>query len=163
MLRLDAPVPIGSGHEGILLLRNFYPPEDGFVWSSRRWCEIVFAFEPDDAVGMDEVLLAIDVNAFQRPFLAPGVDLLVHLNGLRLGGAIIQRRQVVEFPVAASVLAHERNVLALDVPDAASPAEYGGDDTRLLGLQLFSVGILGTDSAVMPDRLPQRDRMRARA
>ncbi len=163
MLRLDAPVPIGAGHEDVLLLRNFHPPEDGFAWSSRRWCEIVFSLNPDDAEGMDEVVLAIDVNAFQRPFLAPGVDLLVHLNGLRLGGAIIHRRQMVEFPVPASLLTRERNVLALDVPDAASPAEYGGDDTRLLGLQLFSVGILGIDPAELPDEPPQRDRVRARA
>lgn len=163
MLTLGAPVLIGTAHEELLTLRNFHPPEDGFAWSSRRWCEVIFACELDDAEGMDEVLLAFDVNAFQRASLAPGVDIIVYLNGTRVGGAVVERRQMVEFFIPTSLFAINENILALDVPDAAIPAEYGGDDTRLLGLQLFSVGIFGNAPAMTKDQRPRRDTVSSRA
>lgn len=163
MLQLGAPVLIGAGHEELLLLRNFHPPEDGFAWSSRRWCEIDFAFDPAEVESLDEVLLGLDLNAFPRPHHAIGADLFVHLNGLRLGAAAIYGRQTLEFALPASLLTGARNVLAMDTPDAASPAEFGGEDSRLLGLQLFSVGILDAPMAAAGKSQRRRDRSRVRA
>lgn len=140
MLRLGRPVRIGEAHEAALALRNFHPAEDGFAWSAGRWCEVEFAW---DLVGAPRpLLLELDVNAFRDAHLLPAPDLLVYLNGLRIGSLTLPMRQLATFPIAATVLQAERNVLVLDAPDAARPIEFGREDARLLGVQLFSLAVV---------------------
>lgn len=140
MLRLGSPVRIGEEHEATFALRNFHPAEDGFAWSAGRWCEIEFAWEP--AGRPRQLLLELDVNAFRDAHLLPAPDLFVYLNGLRIGSLTLPMRQLAAFPIAATLLQPDRNVLVLDAPDAARPIEFGREDGRLLGVQLFSLAVV---------------------
>ena len=140
MLRLGSPVRIGEEHEAALALRNFHPTEDGFAWSAGRWCEVEFAWAPPGRPR--PLLLELDVNAFRDANLLPAPDLLIYLNGLRIGSLTLPMRQLATFPIPATLLQEERNVLVLDAPDAARPVEFGRKDARLLGVQLFSVAVV---------------------
>lgn len=140
MMRFGAPVQFGEGHEEWLELRNFHPPEPGgFSWSAGRWCEVSFPMDPAALGPQGHVLLELDFDAFRQPPILRTQDVLVYLNGLRLGALVLRGRQQASFRLRRSTLEATENVLAVDVPDAARPVDFGHTDGRLLGLKLFSM------------------------
>jgi len=145
MVRLGTAVRVGEGHEAVLTLTNFHPPEDGFAWSAGRWCEVEFDFQEDGT--HPTLTLELDVNAFRDPQLLPAPDLFVYLNGRRIGSLTLPARQVAAFRIPSALLQPEGNVLVLDALDAARPVEFGREDGRLLGVQLFALAVLAETGA----------------
>ena len=140
MLRLASPVEIGSAQAEALVLRNFHPPEPGgFVWSAGRWCEVEFAFDHSALPPRGDPVLTLDLDVFRHPPLLAAQDLFIYLNGLRLGALTVEGRQRASFRLRRATLQREANLLAIDAPQAARPADFGDPDGRLLGVKLFSL------------------------
>ncbi len=127
-------------------LRNFWPPEDGFVWSAGKWCEVAFEFQVDLARRGDSGELVLDLDAFRAPPGLEAQNVMIYLNGLRIGSRRIVKRTTAFFEFNPATL-KRANVLVFDTPEAASPATFSGTDTRLLGLQMFSFQIRYYESA----------------
>jgi len=125
-------------------LTNFYPPETGFVWSSHKWCEIRFDVDPEAlsaSHGSHETALdiALDLDVFKAPPDFEGQDVLLYVNGARLGSRFVKGRITVMLIVPLYLVRARANVITIDTPDAARPIQHGFNDTRQLGIQLFSV------------------------
>jgi len=118
-------------------LDGFWPAEDGFVWSKGKWSEIRFPFEKDNLTEHSDLIMDLDVFKPEDG----GQNVLIYLNGLRVGSKFIKNRItcVISFP--SSILRKDNNVLTLDTPDAMIPADFGIADTRQLGVQLYSIQI----------------------
>ena len=129
------------GENSSLALRNFSEPEDGFVWSHGKWCEIVFEFA--DAASAKDALadLVLDLDVFHAPPEFTHQSVLIYLNGLRIASSYIGRRTTYLAPFAISLLKPCENVLTIDTPDVVDPRKYGIEDDRYLGIQLFSLQI----------------------
>ncbi|MBX9700256.1 MAG: hypothetical protein K2X74_12520 [Acetobacteraceae bacterium] len=125
------------------VLRNFHPIEPGgFAWSAGRWCELEFVCgAPGATDAAAERALVLDLDVFRHPPLLPSQDVLLYLNGLRLGAVTIRRRQTASFRLLDNALQPGVNRLTIDTPDASRPSEFGQPDTRLLGVQLFSLAL----------------------
>ena len=145
MLAFDRSVTFREGQDLDVALRNFWPPEGLWAWSSGKWAEINFAFDfrsrPPD--GLAELI--IDLDVFKYKDKHPGQNVLIYLNGLRVGSLYCTRRAAVVFTFNARILSRDDNVLTLDTPDAARPSEFGSADQRMLGVQLFSAQIRMVD------------------
>lgn len=129
-----------TGDPAGLALRNFHPPEpEGFAWSAGRWCELEFVVDPAGLGPGAALALALDLDVFRHPPLLPSQDLLVFLNGLRLGAVTVTHRQLASFRLRPGLLEVGPNRLTIDTPEAARPVEFGQGDTRLLGVKLFSL------------------------
>ncbi len=141
MLTFDNDLSFTRGEEPDAALRSFWAPEDGFVWSKGKWCEITFAFDTPAKVAFLFAELILDLDVFKKPEELPGQNVLVYLNGLRIGSSFVTRRlnQISSFD--PKILRPIDNVLILDTPESASPQQFGRDDGRVLGVQLFSVQI----------------------
>ncbi len=134
-----------------IVLRNFYAPEDGFVWSSGPWCEVAFlaggAPAPRGAGrarrrgGDDETVLVLDLDVFRAPPHFNGQNVLVYLNGLRVHSALVLGRMNLVVDLGTEGLAAAQNVLTLDLPDATRPADFGLEDERRLGVKIFSLAL----------------------
>jgi len=143
MLAFQKPFFVSNQSDFGLDLHNFWEPEGNFAWSTGRWCEIVFSFA-DVESGARSFDLMLDVNVFNDGERLVGQNILTYLNGLRIGSVFLKSRSVLVLPCDASILRKNDNILTFDTPDATSPAEFGEADTRVLGLQLFSVQLQKT-------------------
>jgi len=142
MLAIDQPLQFGADTIGTTTLRNCAPPEDGFVWSSGRWCEIEFELDLDRAArSRDAVEFAVDLDVFKFPPAFPGQNVMTYLNGLRVASTFVTGRTALTFQVKPGMLLPAGNILTFDTPDAVRPSEFGVEDDRVLGLQIFSVAI----------------------
>lgn len=142
MLAIDQPLQFGADTIGTVILRNCAPPEDGFVWSSGRWCEIEFELDLDrTARARNAVEFAVDLDVFKFPPAFPGQNVMTYLNGLRVGSTFVTGRTALTFQVKPGLLLPAGNVLTFDTPDAVRPSEFGVEDDRVLGLQIFSVAV----------------------
>jgi len=129
----DAPVPA--------VLRNFYAPEDSFVWSTSRWSEITFAFSGSPAKTKKFADFILDFDVFKTGENFEGQNVLIYVNGLRVGSHFIARRTTVVASIESTLLKPTENVLTFDTPDARNPTEFGISDNRVLGIQLFSLQV----------------------
>ncbi|HYZ30948.1 MAG TPA: hypothetical protein VE684_01550 [Crenalkalicoccus sp.] len=142
MLAFETPILFGTAMDEAVRLRNFSPPEDGFIWSGGKWCEVEFDADLGRALrGRTTVEFMIDLDVFKFPPAFPGQNLLVYMNGLRIASSFITTRTVLTMPVRPAVVQPTGNVLVLDIPDAIRPSEFGLEDDRLLGAQLFSLAV----------------------
>jgi len=139
MLTFNNSVVFEKDKPSVVLLRNFYQPEGGFVWATSRWCEIVFACAEKPPRAESQVDLVLDMDVFKMPPDFNGQSVLVYLNGLRIGSLDVERRGTMLVPFNSSLLKAEENVLTFDTPDVASPRQFGLDDDRKLSVQLFSL------------------------
>ncbi len=122
-------------------LRNFSDPEDGFVWSNGRWCEIVFSFTDDKKVTATVADLMVELDAFKVPPDFPGQDVFIYLNGLRVASLFVNRRLTILGTFNRSFLRANENVITIDTPDVANPRDHGVEDDRKLGVQIFNIKI----------------------
>jgi hypothetical protein len=141
MLTYDNSIAFAKGKETPVALRNFYPPEDGFIWSSAHWSEITFEFSATAGRGKKNADVILDFDVFKKEKLVEGQNTLIYLNGLRVGSHYITRRTTVVIPIDSALLKPAENVLTFDTPDSRKPSEFGGSDERQLGIQLFSMQI----------------------
>jgi hypothetical protein len=140
MQSFESSVTFSADEDSGVSLRNFWATEDGFVWSTGRWCEITFAF---DNGGRPPLLadLIIDVDAFRHAPKLEGQNALLYLNGLRIASFYVLRRTTYYASFDPRQLKSADNVLTIDTPDVACPRDFGSDDGRLLGIKLFSLQI----------------------
>lgn len=141
MRTFEDSVTFTAGTDPGVSLRNFWPPEDGFVWSTGIWSEITFAFTPSARQPAPLADLILDMDVFKKPDHLEAQNVLLYLNGLRIGSYYVQRRTTYFAAFDPKILRPADNVLTLDTPDVASPSEFGGSDSRKLGVQLFSLQI----------------------
>jgi len=142
MLAIDQPLQFGADTIGTTILRSCAPPEDGFVWSSGRWCEIEFELDLDRAARSSAAVeFAVDLDVFKFPPAFPGQNVMTYMNGLRVASTFVTGRTALTFPVKPGLLLPAGNILTFDTPDAVRPSEFGVEDDRVLGLQIFSVAI----------------------
>ncbi|QLH71662.1 hypothetical protein [Rhodopseudomonas palustris] len=145
MLNFKNSLSIADGGLPDDALRNFWGVEKGFVWSKGRWCEIAFGFDLAELNGTQLCDLILDIDVFRHEGRLDGQNLLIYLNGLRIGSLYCTQFCTVVFPFEASLLKADENILTIDTPDAESPSTLGKGDSRTLGLQLFSVQIRRVD------------------
>jgi len=141
MLTYDNSVRFEKGRAPTVSLRNFYPPEDGFVWSSSRWSEIKFEFAATAGRDKKNVDVILDFDVFKVDGYMDGQNALIYLNGLRVGSHYISRRTAIIIPIDTALLKPSENVLTFDTPDSRIPSDFGIADKRQLGIQLFSIQI----------------------
>jgi hypothetical protein len=141
MLTFDNFITFIRDEDPPVSLRNFWETEDGFVWSKGRWSEATFAFDLPHRPVTTMAELILDLDVYKHADSLPGQNVLVYLNGLRVGSSFVTRRFNYIAPFDPSILRASENTLVLDTPDAASPKDHGLTDARQLGVQLFSVQI----------------------
>jgi hypothetical protein len=122
-------------------LRNFWPPESGFIWSTGKWSEVIFPFNSGSREAPSEADLIIDMDVLRRPTQLDAQHVFLYLNGLRLGSYFVQRRATFFATFNSRILKSTGNVLIFDTPDVASPSMFGELDKRQLAVQLFSLQI----------------------
>jgi hypothetical protein len=144
MLTFDNSVTFLKGKEPDVTLRNFWEPENGFVWSTGKWCEVHFAFDRGAKAAGPGADLILDIDAFKAPERLVGQNFMLYLNGLRIGSHYCVKRTTFIASFETELLTEANNVLTLDTPDAVVPKEYGLQDSRLLGVQLFSLQVRRT-------------------
>ena len=125
-------------------LSNFYPPETGFVWSTQKWCEVRFniptaTLSVTDEIHEPSLKVTLDIDVFKTQPNLVGQNVFFYLNGLRVGSRFVTSRITVSLRVQLQYVRYGVNVITIDTPDSARPAVHGIEDTRLLGIQLFSV------------------------
>jgi hypothetical protein len=125
-------------------LTSFYEPEDGFVWSNGLWCEIALpvpATPPAKAADTGKIPLdiAIDLAVFKTSPELEGQNVLFYANGLRLASRFVTHRVTIMLELPAAFIREDENIITIDTPNAAFPTTYGFNDTRQLGIQLFSL------------------------
>jgi hypothetical protein len=141
VLTFDNSVTFSEGNTPVVGLKNFWEPEDGFVWSTGKWCEIGFPFQFKGRESTDVADLMLEVDSFKVEDGLVGQNLLVYLNGLRVGSYFCTSRAIYIATFDAKLLKASENILTIDTPDSASPRDFGMTDNRLLGLKLFSLQI----------------------
>lgn len=120
-------------------LRGFWQPEQTFVWSRGKTCELIFDFEEPNAYPYSDFIF--DADCF-RPEDEDAKLLVFYLNGLRVSAKEISFRSTFAITVRTSILLKIGNNLTIDTPNADSPARVGiSEDIRVLGIQLFSLRI----------------------
>ncbi|MGJ5206472.1 hypothetical protein [Bradyrhizobium sp. HKCCYLR20261] len=141
MLTFQSSLTFTKGVQPEEGLRNFWGPEDGFVWSSGKWCELSFAFDAKGVAANALCDLILDLDVYKHGEELKGQNLMFYFNGLRIGSLYCTKRSTVVFSFDAGLLKAEENVLTIDSPEAASPSQFGSQDSRTLGVQLFSLQI----------------------
>lgn len=141
VLNFDNALTFKTGEEPEAALQNFWPPEESWVWSTGRWSEINFAFDLGLRPPSGTVELILDLDVFRRQEKYPGQNILIYLNGLRIGSLYCTHRMIVAFAFDAKILNRAENALTIDTPDSTMPSVFGGADGRVLGAQIFSVRI----------------------
>lgn len=141
MLDWRNSVSFKRGENSPFALRNFSEPEDGFVWSHGKWCEIVFEFAgaASDNDGLAD--LVVDLDVFHAPPDVTHQSVLIYLNGLRIASSYIGRRTTYLASFDRKLLKRSENVLTIDTPDVVDPRQFGVYDERKLGIQLFSLQV----------------------
>jgi len=141
MLTFENFITFVKNEDPPVVLRNFWEPEDGFVWSKGKWSETTFAFDLPRKPFMVPAELILDLDVFKTGEGFPGQNVLIYLNGLRLGSSFVTRRFNYIAPFDPAILRSSENTLILDTPDSASPKDHGMADSRQLGVQLFSMQV----------------------
>ncbi len=139
MLNYKNSVSFIKGETPFVLLRNYYEPEDGFVWSTSKWSEIIFAFSAEGPPKARSSDLILDLDVFRAPPDLPHQTVKIYLNGWRIGSRDVTDRTTALIPFYPALLKPIENVLTFDTPDASVPATFGVPDERRLGIQLFSL------------------------
>jgi hypothetical protein len=145
MLNFENSATFLAGKEPSVSLRNFWAPENGFVWSTGKWCEVSFPFDTGARPPFGLADLVMDVDTFKYEDKLRGQNVAVYLNGLRIGSLYCTRRVTSIFQFDAKTLTKTENTITLDTPDSTRPEEFGLRDGRLLGLQLYSLQIRRAD------------------
>ena len=141
MLTYSNSVTFKKGKTPPIEMKNFFEPEDGFIWSESKWSEIYFSFSADTTRTVKSVDFLIELDVFKFPPELSGQDVLVYLNGLRLASSMLTKQSTLCLNFAASLLRPTENVLVFDTPDATKPSKFGLQDGRQLGIQLFSLQV----------------------
>ena len=141
MLTFENSLTFSSNEEPDAQLRNFWGAENGFIWSSGQWCELTFSFDTKSADKNGLLDLILDIDVFKNGDELKGQNVLLYLNGLRIGSLFCTKRSTMVFSFDARLLKAEENVFTMDTPDATSPSLFGSKDTRTLGVQLFSMQV----------------------
>ena len=68
-------------------------------------------------------------------------DVLVYLNGYRVGSFTVPRRAIYIATFDPKILRPVANKLTFDTPNAHSPSIYGSGDSRVPGMQLYSMQV----------------------
>jgi hypothetical protein len=144
MLTYDNAVHFVKGEPAPVALRNFFPPENGFIWSASRWSEITFKFSATPASAKKYADVILDFDVFKMVGHVDGQNVLIYLNGLRVGSHYITERTTLAIRIDAKMLKPGENVLTFDTPDNNKPSEFGIPDERKLGIQLFAMQIRPT-------------------
>ncbi|WP_137176383.1 hypothetical protein [Roseomonas sp. AR75] len=118
---------------------GFSTPENGFIWQVGRFGEVIFDFESPSRCGTPEAELIVELDAYCGAPREAGQNVLVYLNGYRLGSVLLTRSRVLLRRFDWHLLRRKGNVLTLDAPDAARPTSPGTQDTRVLGARLLSL------------------------
>jgi hypothetical protein len=139
VLTFNSSVSFLKGKVPPVILRNFFPPEDGFVWSTSTWSEVIFSFSDSTLPNGRSADLILDLDVFKAPPALPHQTVLIYLNGLRIGSRDVSRRATVVFTFNPALLKATENVLTFDTPKASMPSNFGVSDGRCLGMQLFSL------------------------
>lgn len=124
-----------------VVLRNFHPPEEGYVWSDSKWCEIVFPFSAGTTRVPKAADLILDLDVYKAPPEFPGQTLMTYLNGMRIGQFDVKGHQTFVVPISTALLREQENSLVIDTPMSNTPSSFGVKDERVLGVQVFSVQI----------------------
>jgi hypothetical protein len=148
MLTFDNSVTFAKDKEPDVSLRNFSDPEDGFIWSTGKWCEIVFSFE-EKTKGSGSLLnnansfaeLIFDLDAFRVDEAYEGQNFSIFFNGLRVKSVYCKSRVTSIVSFNAKLLKPTDNNITIDTPDAVQPSKFGVGDNRILGVKLFSLQI----------------------
>ncbi len=141
MQSFDDIVTFSASEDPGVAMRNFWPPETGFIWSNGKWCEITFAFDSGLGALPAQADLILDIDVFKKEHHLDAQNVLVYLNGLRIASYYVQRRTTYFASFDPNLLKPSDNVLTLDTPDAVRPNVFGSSDNRMLGAQLFSLQI----------------------
>ena len=150
VLRENTIVSFMKDEDIAIDLRNFWPAEDGFVWSEGKWCEITFDYDLSNATGQDSGELILDISSFIHPPQLEGQNVHFYLNGLRIGSRQLTKRITAFIDLPAGLL-RQHNTLIIDTPDASAPSQFGLGDNRVLGIQLFTFQVrLITSSDTAP-------------
>jgi hypothetical protein len=138
-MRLGQVVNFTRDVELPFTLKNFWACETSFVWSTKKWCELLFDLE--DKLPLSGGELSVDLDAFRPGDRLNGQNVFSYLNGLRIGSHYIDRRKTILIHLEFGLLKPSGNALVFDTPDACAPSEFGSPDKRQLGIQLFSLCI----------------------
>ncbi len=141
MLTFKNSIEFAKGKAPAVLLKNFYEPENGFVWSTSIWAEIVFAFSDGVSPKDRAADLILDLDVFKAPPTLPSQSVKFYLNGLRVGSRDVAARTMAIVSFQSGILKPTDNVLTLDTPQATMPNKFSIEDGRCLGVQLFSMQI----------------------
>jgi hypothetical protein len=141
MLTHDNSIQFVKDEAPPVSLRNFFPPENGFVWSTSYWSDITFAFSPTPAGVYKAAEFTLDFDVFKMGGHIDGQNVLIYLNGLRVASHYITQRTTVVIRLDPALLEPTDNVITFDTPDSRKPSEFGLPDERRLGVQLFSMQI----------------------
>jgi hypothetical protein len=141
MLTFTNSVTFVRGEMPPVVLRNFHEPEDGFVWGTSRWAEIIFPFSNKEGMTELRADLVLDLDVFKSPPELKYQTILIYLNGLRIGSLDIYDRSTSVVPFGFNLLKQAENILTFDTPNATVPHQFGIPDDRLLSIQLFSLQI----------------------
>jgi len=120
-------------------LNGWASPEDQFTWTGASEAALRFDLPASPKRART---LRICAGAFCSA-QQPAQRVLVSLDNQKLGELQVSetREYTLQIP-AKSLISETRHQLKFSLPDATSPASLGlGDDTRPLGLQLFSLKI----------------------
>ncbi len=139
MLTFDNSVSFSQGSSGLVTLRNFWEPEDGFAWSTGSWCEIIFDFDLKSIGSAKSADVIMDIDAFTGGNEKVSPSLKIYFNGLRIATIDVNKRVIQISSLDTKTIRGVDNVLTIDTPNSHSPQIYGGDDYRVLGVQLFSL------------------------
>jgi hypothetical protein len=142
MQATDESFTFGKDVDPGLGMTNFWPPEDGFIWSTGHWCQINFD-RPDSAKNGTALDIALDIDVFKAPPTLESQNIFFYVNGLRLASRAINRRLTIMLELPASFVRPRDNIITIDTPEAGIPSDFGGNDPRRLGIQLFSLRITG--------------------
>jgi hypothetical protein len=130
-----------KGESPPVVLRNFFEPEEGFVWSTSTWSELLFSFSDSASPKAKLSDLILDLDVFKAPPELPSQTVKFYLNGLRIGSRDFKDRATTLIQFNPSILRPTENVLTFDTPQACMPKSFGIPDERCLGVQLFSIQI----------------------
>ncbi len=140
MLSYQNSVAFSEGVDSLVTLTNFWEPEEGFVWSTGKWCEVHFDFKMTNGHSATRSAdLILDIDTFRGPLDEQTQNVMVYLNGHRVGSLTIARRAIYITTFDPRMLRPVANVLTFDTPDSHSPKIYGSEDNRVLGLQIYSM------------------------
>jgi len=85
--------------------------------------------------------VAIDLDAYKFPPEKDGQNVLSISTGCGLATRFITHRVTVLLEAPASVMRATDNLVTFDTPDFGRPCDYGDNDTRRLGIKLYSMHV----------------------